>query len=64
MVVETQHSEAGTLKVVGTPMNFSNTPCRIEKACPDLGEHTYEVLSNLLGLSEKKIKDLRGSKAI
>ena len=64
MVAETHHAEAGTLKVVGTPMKFSKTACRIEKACPDLGEHTDEVLSELLGISEKEIHELRSSKAI
>jgi len=64
MVVETQHSRVGTLKVVGTPMKFSKTPCRIERGCPDLGEHTVEVFSDLLGLSGREIQELRKSKAI
>ena len=64
MFVDVSHPEAGKLRVVGTPMKFSRTPCRIEKACPDLGEHTEEILTTWLGLSDEEIEKLRKSKAI
>jgi len=47
MVVEVEHPRAGKLKVTGTPMKFSRTPCKIEKACPDVGQDTEEILKNL-----------------
>jgi len=59
MIQEVTHSRAGKLKVVGTPMKFSRTPCQIEKASPDLGEHTEEIASSLLGLSEEELETLR-----
>jgi CoA:oxalate CoA-transferase len=61
MFVEVHHSQAGKLKVVGTPMKFSRTPCRIEKASPELGEHTDEVLSAWAGLTKEEIEELRES---
>jgi CoA:oxalate CoA-transferase len=64
MVVEVQHPRAGKLKVTGTPMKFSRTPCRIEKACPDVGEQTAQVLSTLLGMSPTEIDELRMEKVI
>jgi len=64
MVVEVEHPRAGKLKVTGTPMKFSRTPCRIEKACPDIGEHTGEILSSLLGISPAEIDELRMEKVI
>ena len=64
MVLEVEHPEAGRLKVVGTPMKFSRTPCRIEKASPDLGQHTEEVLRDFLGLSEEEIQELRQAKVV
>ncbi len=64
MIVEVEHSRAGKLKVVGTPMKFSRTPCRIDKASPDLGEHTEEILSTWHGLSEGEIQSLRKSRTI
>jgi len=39
-------------------MKFSRTPCKIEKACPDVGEHTVEVLSRMLGMSAEDIEKL------
>ncbi|MBW2060845.1 MAG: CoA transferase [Deltaproteobacteria bacterium] len=59
MIQEVTHSRAGKLKVVGTPMKFSRTPCQIEKASPDLGEHTEEIALSLLGLSEEELETLR-----
>ena len=47
MVVEVEHPRAGKLKVTGTPMKFSRTPCKIQKACPDMGQDTEEILKNL-----------------
>ena len=64
MVVEVEHPRAGKLKVTGTPMKFSSTPCQIEKACPDIGEQTGEVLSTLLGMSPAEIEDLRKEKVL
>ena len=64
MILDVEHTRLGKLKVVGTPMKFSRTPCRIEKASPDLGEHTHEVLTGLVGLSEKEIEELRESRVI
>jgi len=47
MVVEVEHPREGKLKVIGTPMKFSRTPCRIQKACPDLGQDTEGILKKL-----------------
>ena len=59
MVVEVEHSRLGKLNVVGTPMKFSRTPCQIEKASPDLGEHNKEILTDLLNLSSAEIEELK-----
>lgn len=52
------------MKVVNSPLKLSRTPVKIEKASPELGEHTDEVLQNLLGFSQEKIKNLRSLQAI
>ena len=51
-----------TLKVHGTPWQFSETPAQIGIA-PELGAHNDEVLSGL-GYSAEQIRDLRERKVI
>jgi crotonobetainyl-CoA:carnitine CoA-transferase CaiB-like acyl-CoA transferase len=44
MVVDLTHPEAGTMRTLGCPIHFSETPTRIARPAPILGEHTREVL--------------------
>lgn len=64
MITSVQHSKAGMLKVINSPIKLSRTPVRLEKASPELGEHTEEILTRLLGLSKEEISKLRADKAI
>jgi len=59
MFVEVEHPRAGRLKVTGSPLKLSRTPGRVERASPDLGEHTAEVLGELLGYSPAEVEALR-----
>lgn len=59
MIVEVEHPQAGKHRIVSSPMKFSRTPVKIERAGPELGSDTDDVLSNLLGLSEEEIEDLK-----
>ncbi len=59
MIVEVEHPSAGRFKVVNTPIKLSRTPCKAERASPDLGEHTEEVLKELLGMAGEEIDRLR-----
>lgn len=44
LVWECEHPTAGTIKLVGSPMHFSETPTRLYKAPPLLGEDNERVL--------------------
>ncbi len=44
MVVDLVHPQAGLTKALGSPIHFSQTPTRITRPAPMLGEHTREVL--------------------
>ncbi|MBU6483986.1 MAG: CoA transferase [Betaproteobacteria bacterium] len=44
MIVETEHPQAGRTKSLGCPIHFSDTPTRITRPAPLLGEHTRELL--------------------
>lgn len=59
MVIEVQHPVAGSLRVTNTPVKLSRTPPEVERAAPDLGEHTAEVLEQMLGMTESEILELR-----
>ena len=48
----------GKVKVCNTPIKLSRTPSEVERGAPELGEHTYKVLSTMLGLDGAKIKSL------
>ena len=47
MVVEIDVPDLGRIKVAGLPIKLSETPGRIERHPPHLGEHTAEVLREL-----------------
>ncbi len=59
MVAEVPHPAAGSVKLVASPMKFSDTPCVIERHPPLLGEHTEEILQEELGFSHEEIRRLR-----
>ncbi len=57
--VRTVHHEAkGPVRVLGSPMNLSDSQVEIE-AAPLLGRHTDSVLANELNLSQTEIDRLR-----
>ncbi len=59
MIIEVEHPEAGKFTVVNTPFKFSRTPYKVEKASPELGQHTQDVLSSLLGMTHQEIGKLK-----
>jgi crotonobetainyl-CoA:carnitine CoA-transferase CaiB-like acyl-CoA transferase len=57
--VELPHSLGGTVPQVASPIRLSATPVEYRSAPPLLGEHTLEVLTGLLGLSNPEVDALR-----
>lgn len=47
MIVDVPHEQRGTMKQVGIPIKLSDTPGKINKVAPKLGEHTEEVLGEV-----------------
>lgn len=54
MIVEVEHPVAGHLKMAGLPVKMSATPGAIERPAPLLGQHTAELLKEILGWDEEK----------
>jgi len=59
MVVEVKHPTAEKLKLVGIPVKYSETPGSVRLPPPLLGQHTKEILSDLLGYSKEEVNALR-----
>jgi len=52
-------TEPGHLKVSNTPFKLSRTPPEVTEGAPSIGQHTEEVLSSLLGMSQEEITSLK-----
>ncbi len=63
-LVDFHHPVAGQVRLVGHPVHYSKTPARIQREAPEFGQHTEEVLNQLLGLSWEEIAQLREEGAI
>lgn len=55
------HAEMGTLKYNGPAYRFSRTPSELRSAAPLLGQHTEQVLTEILGFSGQAIAGFRDS---
>jgi crotonobetainyl-CoA:carnitine CoA-transferase CaiB-like acyl-CoA transferase len=64
MVRTVQHPTAGEVKMLGIPFRFSDTPASVRRAPPTLGQHTEQVLRDLLSLSDARIAELRAARVI
>jgi crotonobetainyl-CoA:carnitine CoA-transferase CaiB-like acyl-CoA transferase len=59
MRLDLPHPRAGTLPSIANPIRFSSTPIEYTHAPPVLGQHTDEVLHEVLELSDAEIARLR-----
>ena len=59
MIAEVEHNTTGTVQIPGIPIKLSETPGQIDAPAPNLGEHTSEVLTGLLGLEAEEVNQLK-----
>jgi formyl-CoA transferase len=59
LVLESEHPTAGKVRFPGFPYKLSETPAQVRLPPPRLGEHTQEVLVDLLGHSPEAVADFR-----
>ena len=62
-VVEVDHPTRGKYLTVGNPIKLSDSPCEVKRS-PLLGEHTEEILTQVLGYSDTELAEIKASGAI
>jgi formyl-CoA transferase len=62
--IDLPHPTAGTVALVASPMRFSGTPIEHKRPPPTLGQHTDEILRDMLGLDDAAIGALREAQVI
>ena len=62
-VVEVDHPTRGKYLTVGNPIKLSDSPADVRRS-PLLGEHTDEILTQVLGYSAKELAEIKASGAI
>ena len=63
MVVDVPHPGRGDVTMLGFPLKLSETPCRMVRPAPELGQDTTEVLASI-GFSAGEIDDFRARQVI
>lgn len=62
---EIEHPDIENLRVIGSPLqHMSRTPSKPGIHPPKLGEHTFEIMKDVLGMSQIEIDELVSSKVI
>ncbi|PMD63555.1 caib/baif family protein-like protein [Hyaloscypha bicolor E] len=64
MVKEMEHEWCGPIKMVNTPVKYSESKPSIRSVPPMLGQHTDEILRDVLRLSGSEIKKLKAEGAV
>jgi crotonobetainyl-CoA:carnitine CoA-transferase CaiB-like acyl-CoA transferase len=59
MIVEMDHPLGGRMRVVSCPIKFTNMKPTIRSTAPLLGEHTEQVLTDIIGISEAEYARLK-----
>ncbi len=64
MVVETEHEVLGKIPIVNRPIKFAGDAQPVPAAPPVLGQHTDEILHDVLGLTPEQVDQLRSAKVV
>lgn len=59
MVTEIDHPACGPIKLVNTPIKYSEATPGVRTPPPTLGQHTDEILTGILDYGEKDVSRLK-----
>ena len=63
-ILEVDHPDMGQVKTTGFPIDFSEAPCEIRRPAPQFGQHTEEVLTEILGYTAEDVAGLKARAVI
>jgi crotonobetainyl-CoA:carnitine CoA-transferase CaiB-like acyl-CoA transferase len=58
-VLELERPGLGRVRTLGFPILLSESPARLDRTAPCVGQHTRELLREWLGVSQERIDALR-----
>ena len=64
MITQVIHQMTGAVEVPGLPIKLSDTPGDVDIPAPNLGEHTVEILTDVLKMSTDEVKQLKQERII
>jgi len=63
-LIDVDHHNYGKIKMIGFPAQLQKTPLRLNRLAPSKGEHTTQIMVDILGYSYDEIADLNRQKVI
>jgi len=64
MLVDIDQPHVGKMRIVGSPIRLSETPGEVYAPAPLLGQHSDEILEEILGYKKEEIEILKGENVI
>jgi formyl-CoA transferase len=64
MVIDVPHPSAGSVRMVASPLKIPTSPVKVRYPPPLLGEHTEQILCELLDFNRKAVEELKKAQVI
>jgi crotonobetainyl-CoA:carnitine CoA-transferase CaiB-like acyl-CoA transferase len=63
-IIDFDHPRFGKVPVVGLPVRLKETPGSVRLPAPEFGEHTEQILTEILGYSWERVGELKEREVI
>jgi formyl-CoA transferase len=58
-IIELQHASYGPIKMIGFPIMLVDTPPSVSTLAPTIGQHTHQVLTDVLSFTQDNVMELK-----